>query len=244
MNLEQEAARVYTALCAGGLAVVPTVAGYGMVALEAGAVERIYALKGRPATKPCVTVTTWPIFDEIAAPMDPFVRRWLAEVTRWSPLAVVTPVDPGSRLLAALHPFVRAQCTRDATVATFHQAGPLVNRVAELAFADGRLLVGSSGNRSGSGNAYRLGEVAAGDSADVVVDVGPIPMIDGTRNATTILDLSSGRFLREGLHFGPLSASWERLEARRREGGQNVSLAPRERAGRRTSSGPDQGLLG
>ncbi len=232
MNLEHEAARVYTTLRAGGLAVVPTVAGYGMVALDAGAVERIYALKGRPATKPCVTVTTWPIFDAIAAPIDPSVRRWIAEVTRWSPLAVVAPIDPGSRLLAGLHPFVLAQCTRDATVATFHQAGPLVNRVAELAFADGRLLVGSSGNRSGSGNAYRLEEVAAGDSADVVVDVGPIPMIDGTRNATTILDLSAGRFLREGLHFAALSASWARRGARR----SAPSAAPTERPGHRGSS--------
>lgn len=215
MILEQEAARVYVSLRAGGLAVVPTVAGYGMVALEPSAVARIYALKGRPASKPCVTVTTWPIFDAIAAPIDPAVRRWVTEVTRWSPLALVAPVHSGSALLAALHPFVRAQCTRDATVATFHMAGPLVNRVAELAFADGRLLVGSSGNRSGCGNAYTLDEVAAGDTADVVVDVGPIPMPDGTRSATTMLDLSTGRFLREGLHFAALAASWARVGTQR-----------------------------
>lgn len=211
MNVERQAFRVYGILRAGGVAVVPTAAGYGLLAMEAGAVEKIYALKGRPSTKPCVTVTTWPVFDDVALPVDRDVRAWIDETIGWTPLAVIASLNPRSRLVRALHPFVREQCTQSGTIATFHRAGALVTRVAELAAADGRLVVGSSGNRSGHGNAYTLEEVPARFHADVVVDCGTLPIPGGERLATTILDLQTGRFLRQGLHFARIAASWDEL---------------------------------
>lgn len=218
MNLEQTARDVYTTLRAGGLAVVPTTAGYGLLAATPGAVARIYTLKGRPTTKPCVTVTPWEVFDDVAADIDPALRAWITRTTRWAPLAVVAPLRPSSRLLGGLPPFVRDQCTQDDTIATFHRAGAIVQRVAEIAWADGRLVVGSSGNRSGCGNAYTLAEVPARFEADRVVDVGDIPIPGGTPLATTILDLRTGRFLREGLHFAGIRASWRGHLARQAGG--------------------------
>lgn len=208
MSLEQEVTQVYAVLAAGGVAVVPTAAGYGLLAMEAAGVERIYALKGRPSTKPCVTVAPWPVFDDVAAPLAEADRRWIAATTRWTPLAVVARLRPASRLIRATDPAVLAQCTRDGTIATFFEAGELVTRVALHAYARGRLVVGSSGNRSGAGNAYTLDEVPARFEADHVVDCGRIPMPGGERLATTMLDLETGRFLREGLHFGRIAASW------------------------------------
>lgn len=208
-----DAGRVYEVLVGGGLALVPTNAGYGLLAIGAEAVERIYALKGRPAAKPCITVCTWPIFDDLVAPIAPAVRAWLTETVRWTPLAVVGAIAPSSRLLAPLAPFVRSQCTSGATIATFHNAGELVTRVAERAFADGRLLVGSSANRSGTGNTYTLDEVPTEmrTGVDAVVDAGAVPRTGDRRIATTILDLHSGRFLREGMHFDRIARSWEAL---------------------------------
>jgi tRNA A37 threonylcarbamoyladenosine synthetase subunit TsaC/SUA5/YrdC len=209
MNLEREAWQVYSTIASGGIAVVPTSAGYGILAMTRRGVERIYELKGRPTSKPCVTVTTWPVFDDVAAPIDAQVRRWIAETIERAPLAVVTRAHPRSHLLASLDPFVRAQCTRDDTIATFHQAGRLVTKVAEIACIYGRLVVGSSGNRSGSGNAYTLEDVPARHEADLVVDCGPIPAPGGAKLATTILDLPNGRFLREGIRFRQIRDSWE-----------------------------------
>ena len=218
MNVERNALRVYQTLLDDGLAVVPTSAGYGLLAMGRRGVERIYALKGRPSSKPCITVTTWPIFDDVAQPIDAPTRRWIDQTIRWTPLAVVAPIRPQSRLLAEADPFVVAQCTQAGTVATFHRAGALVTRVAALALADGRLVVGSSGNRSGTGNAYTLDEVPARAQADLVVDVGPIPIPGGARLATTILDLGTGLFLREGLHFDRIARSWERHQRQRDPG--------------------------
>jgi tRNA A37 threonylcarbamoyladenosine synthetase subunit TsaC/SUA5/YrdC len=208
MDIEREAWQVYQILGAGGVAVVPTNAGYGLLAMGPQGVRRIYEMKGRPATKPCVLVTTWRIFDDVAAPIDGDVREWIVETLRWTPLAVVTRLNPRSRMLSCLDPFVRLQGTRDDTLATFHEAGRLVTRVAEIACDEGRLVFGSSGNRSGSGNAYTIEEVPSRFEADVIIDRGPIPIPGGERLATTILDLPNGRFLREGLHFARIRDSW------------------------------------
>lgn len=216
-DIETHARLVYETLSADGLAVVPTAAGYGMLAMGRSGVARIYALKGRPGRKPCVTVTTWPIFDDLTRGVDAPTRQFIRQTLRYAPLAVIARVDPGSPLVARLDPFVLGQCTQEGTIATFHGAGALVTRVAELAFADGRLVVGSSGNRSGAGNAYTLDEVPAQREAELVVDVGPIPMPGGERLATTILDLQSGRFLREGVQFARIARAWWAHPASQRE---------------------------
>lgn len=190
----------------------PTETGYGLVAMEPEAVERIYRLKGRPREKPCVTVATLPILDDVGAEVSPAIRAWIASVSRKWPLAVVARTNLDSRLLAATPIAVRAQCTKDGTVALFFGVGPLLARVAELAFADGRLVVGSSANLAGTGNNGSLVEVPPSIRAgvDFEVDHGPARFANERRLASSLLDLPSGRFLREGVCFAEILASWER----------------------------------
>ena len=158
-RIEDDAARVYGTLLKGGLVVLPTDIGYGLVAIQESAVNRIYELKGRPLSKPCVTVANGTIFDEVTLPIEPALRRWLEDVTTRTPLAVVTQLNPDSRLLRSMSPYVVSQATQDGTIATFHAAGQLVQRVANLALADGLLVVGSSANLSCTGNNYTVEEV-------------------------------------------------------------------------------------
>ena len=181
MDIETTAQQIYDTLTTDGLAVVPTAAGYGILAMGRSGVERIYALKGRPTSKPCVTVTTWPIFDQVTCEVDPDTRGFIRQTLSYAPLAVIAQVRPDAPLLTRLDPFVRSQCTQAGTIATFHGAGALVTRVAEL-----------------------------------VVDVGTIPMPGGVRLATTILDLASGRFLREGVQFPRIAREWAEHPASRR----------------------------
>ena len=128
---------------------------------------------------------------------------------------MVGRIAPGARLLAPLEPFVRAQCTSAGTIATFHSAVDLVTAVAELALADGRLIVGSSANRSGTGNTYTVGEMPEEirGGVDVTIDAGAIPRTSSRRLATTILDLTTDRFLREGMNFERIERSWQELRA-------------------------------
>jgi tRNA A37 threonylcarbamoyladenosine synthetase subunit TsaC/SUA5/YrdC len=203
--------RTYELIRDGGLALVPTTAGYGLIGMRPAAVARIYALKGRPRSKPCVTVATWRIFDQVTAAVDPGARAWAEQVVQHHPLALITRIDEASAPIRRLAPEVRDQCTKDGTIATFHAAGPLVCGVARLAYADGELVVGSSANRSGTGNTHTVDEVPPEmrAAADLTIDHGCTPLAHLGRVATTILDLTSGRFLREGLHFEAIRGSWE-----------------------------------
>ena len=79
-----DARRMYTLLADGGLALARTNTGYGLVAMKSDAVRRIYELKGRSAQKPCVTVGTMAILDDVATGVEPEVRGWLSRaVARW-----------------------------------------------------------------------------------------------------------------------------------------------------------------
>jgi tRNA A37 threonylcarbamoyladenosine synthetase subunit TsaC/SUA5/YrdC len=208
-RLERDAVLVYATLKAGGVALVPTDVGYGLVAMEEPAVRRIYALKGRPATKPCVTVANAAIVEQVAQPIDGATREWLAEVTRLAPLAIVTRLAQ-SALIDAMSPYVRGQATHDGTIALFYSAGRLVERVAELALAEGKVVLGSSANLSGTGNNYAFADVpdVMREDADLVLDRGPAWYANEQRLATTMLDLTSGRFLRKGIQYAQIAESW------------------------------------
>lgn len=205
-----EVERVYAVLVAGGLALVPTCAGYGLVGMGGDAVERVYALKGRPSTKPCITVATAAVLDGVTTGIDPDVRDWILATTRSAPLAVVAPLRSDAPAIERLEPAVRRQCTSDGTIAVFLNAGVLVTALAERAWAEGRLVVGSSANRSGAGNAYAPSEVtdAIRRGVDCVVDVGEVPRATPERLATTLLHLGSGRFLRRGIAADAIERSW------------------------------------
>ena len=100
MDIEQQTTRVYDTLRAGGLAVVPTNAGYGLLAMGARAVERIYALKGRPASKPCITVTTWPntAVAGIAVPSSEPFTQFVAREDRETPKSGGCPEPSSARM--------------------------------------------------------------------------------------------------------------------------------------------------
>jgi tRNA A37 threonylcarbamoyladenosine synthetase subunit TsaC/SUA5/YrdC len=209
-TLEQDARRVYDVLRSGGVALIPTNVSYGLVAMEDDAVRRIYELKGRPSSKPCVTVTDAEIYDDVASPLDPIVRSWLDDIVTQTPLAVISRLNANSRLLAALSPYVFSQVTQDGTIATFFSAGELVQRVGELALADGRLVVGSSGNVSGAGNNSTFDAVPASirEGVDLALDWGPVRYANDQRLSTTILNLLTATFLRQGVNYAQIEQAW------------------------------------
>jgi tRNA A37 threonylcarbamoyladenosine synthetase subunit TsaC/SUA5/YrdC len=209
-RFEQDAASAYRALRAGGLVLLPTDVGYGLVAMQDSAVEQIYQLKGRPLSKPCVTVANGPIFDRLVRGVAPGVRDWLGGIRAHSPIAAITELDADSRLLASLSPYVRDQATHDGTIATFHSAGRFVVRVAELALADDLLVVGSSANLAGTGNNYAFESVPESmrRAAALIIDHGTARYVNDRKLASTILDVRTGTFVRRGIHFAEIERSW------------------------------------
>jgi tRNA A37 threonylcarbamoyladenosine synthetase subunit TsaC/SUA5/YrdC len=214
---DADARRMYTLLADGGLALARTNTGYGLVAMKSDAVRRIYALKGRSAQKPCVTVCTMAILDDVATGIDPETRSWLATAaSRW-PMAVIARTNARSTLLASFEPFVASQCTKVDTIATFFGVGDLIAGTATIAYGNGQLIVGSSANLAGTGNNYTLDSVpdSIRRAVDLEFDYGVAPFTADKKLASTILDLTKETFQREGVAFAEVEASWREFVASR-----------------------------
>lgn len=217
INIETDARRMYTLLADGGLALARTNTGYGLVGMKSDAVRRIYELKGRASEKPCVTVGTMEILDDVAIDVPSDVRAWLAETVQTYPMALIARTNQRSVLLSSFEPFVASQCTKADTIATFFGVGELIARTAMIAKERGQLIVGSSANLAGTGNNYTLDAVpdSIRNAVDLEFDYGPAPFQSDRRLASTILDLTRGTFQREGVAFAQVAASWQAfLDAR------------------------------
>lgn len=180
-----ELAAACRALAAGGIVAYPTEAvfGLGCDPADGAALERLLALKGRPADKGLIVIA-----HDLAA-----VEPWLAPLEP-ALRARVEPTWPGPvtwLLPAAADCPQRLRGDHD-TLAVRISAHPVA---AALCRAWGGALVSTSANRAGGEPAHDAAGVRAlfGDAVDLVVD-GPT----GDRERPTpIRDARSGRTVRE-----------------------------------------------
>lgn len=161
---------------AGGVAVFPADTVYGLACdvEDAAAVERLYALKGRPPDKPAAVMF---FAREDLPPIPHGAERLLP-----GPVTLLVP-NPARRFPLACGP------TPEVLGVRLPAATPLDGaRVAVLQ---------SSANHAGGPDARTVGEVPADvrDGADLVLDAGPLP---GT--PSTVVDLTGEhwRIVRHG----------------------------------------------
>jgi L-threonylcarbamoyladenylate synthase len=157
-------------VAAGGVVVLPTDTVYGLAcdAADAGAVDRLYALKGRPREKPAAVL--WGDVDAALADLDELGPRTRAAVRALlpGPVTVLVP-NPGGR-----YPLAGGEA--------------LGVRVPASRLGLSRPLLQSSANESGGPDPRRLDEVPAAirAGADLVIDGGDLP---GT--PSTVVDLTA-----------------------------------------------------
>jgi L-threonylcarbamoyladenylate synthase len=161
-HLPAAAAAVREALSRHGVVALPTETFYGLAVdpADAAAVARVFAIKGRDATKALLVVAADLEQAAEVAVLDPARRSALAAV--WpAPLTVVLPLR---RALAA---------AGGETVAVRVPAHALLRSL----LARVGLLTATSANRSGAPPAATAGEVVAalGADVDLVLDGGPTP---------------------------------------------------------------------
>ena len=177
--------RAVAALLAGEAVVVPTDTVYGVAAVPTvpGAVDRLYALKGRPADMPIAVLVA--NVEQVRALADlPDLALRLAGAFWPGPLTLVVPRRPGLDLPLG---------GSDATIGVRWPDHPLI---ARLATAVGPLAT-TSANRSGEPTPATAAEAAASLVGEVaaVLDGGACA---GT--ASTVVDVTGPepRVLREG----------------------------------------------
>jgi len=176
-------------LAAGGVVAYPTETFYalGVSVFDTSACRRLFALKGRPASKTLPAILAGIVqLELVASEISPEVRR-LAERFWPGPLTLVIPAR--------------------ASVAAASEGGTLAVRVSGLALARELAeafgpLTSTSANRSGEPAPTTAGEVftrfaaGEGEGINLVLDGGSTP----GGPPSTIVDVSAGvpRLVREG----------------------------------------------
>jgi tRNA A37 threonylcarbamoyladenosine synthetase subunit TsaC/SUA5/YrdC len=207
----------------GGLILVKGDIGYGLFGISRSAIATMYRIKGRQQSNPCIFVGNLELMDEIAVIDQPEVRKWIAETAQWTTLAVVLPARTSSPYLESMDPWVRERSVTRGSLAIFLRTGPYVEQLIARAFSEGWVFVGSSANKSLTGNVFRFDELPPEivQGADLAVDHGVAALINPERRATTMVNFTNWTIRREGVNHQQIRTSFEQLKK---------SLAPRAQA--------------
>ena len=202
-NEQADAARVYEVLAGGGIGIVPTDVGYVIVACDPEAIWKIFEAKRRKPDKlnaVCGCREMHMALHDVADER----RDIVAAITERGglPLGTAAKVRLDHPAMAALRADVLEQTTDRGTLAMLLNAGAVMDELARIAFADGRLVIGSSANVSLRGVKFRAGDIEREvlDAADIVLDRGLMRWHRYERSSTMI-NVSDMRVIRYGSCF-------------------------------------------
>jgi tRNA A37 threonylcarbamoyladenosine synthetase subunit TsaC/SUA5/YrdC len=194
-------------IAAGDLVLLKGDIGYGLFGTTDRAIRKMYALKQRPYTNPCIVIGNVAIARDVGVASHPQVWDWIERAAAWTTIAVVLPVNPASVLLPALPAWVHGQTVTNGTVAVFLRTGPYLDVVVQRAFERRVMFVGSSANPSFTGNLYAFDDLPREfiEGVDFYLDHGRCSYANPERMATTIVNFSNWTIKRRGVN-------WERIE--------------------------------
>lgn len=200
---QRDAARVYDVLGGGGIGIVPTDVGYVIVACDPEAIWRIFEAKRRKPEKlnavcGCreMHLTLHDLPDDRRAIVSAITEE------HGLPLGTAAPARLEHPALARLRGDVLEQTTDRGTLAMLLNAGPVMDSLARMAFADERLVIGSSANVSLRGVKFRVEDIEQEirDAADIVLDHG-LMRWHLYRRSSTMLEVGEMRVIRYGSCF-------------------------------------------
>ncbi|CAK7221748.1 hypothetical protein SBRCBS47491_004633 [Sporothrix bragantina] len=204
-NVKADAQRTLEVLQAGGLALMPTEVGYGLIAASAEALDRSFAAKKRKPSHTQGVVGTLAVHQELhmlpAKTID--MIRVLHEDLDLS-FGIVAPFDKSSKTLQQQSPATLANVTKeDGTMAVYVGGSALLRELGRLSDAAGVLLLGSSANVSGSGQKFSIETMDPEilEAADVIVDYGLQRYHVYGGRASTILDFANMKVVRMGSSY-------------------------------------------
>ncbi|CAG7935899.1 unnamed protein product [Penicillium olsonii] len=199
-NVCADAERVYQVLESGGVVILPTEVGYGLMATSAEAIDRAFAAKRRRPGHAQGIYGTHELHRELHV-LDERrfeMTRVLVEDLDMSFMAVA-PSRDDHHLLQALSPQTRSKITKNGTIAMFISCSSLLKEICKLNATSGQLMVGSSANVSGGGQKFRVEDIEdeLKEAADLIVDYG-LQRYHVYGRASLIMDFGEMTVLRMG----------------------------------------------
>ena len=205
---EIEIQRAYETISLGGLAIIPSRVGYALLGNSEESIRKMYELKGRPLSKPCIVLTTAPMLDEIAM-IPPFAREVIHTIEKEKLLCGFILPRKDNSIYQSLSTWTSAYSQKNGTSCFVINAGDYVEYLTKKSIEDKIIVVGSSANASGTGNerifsrlpeSIRTGiDCAIEDDAFVKRESSP-----DSREQGVIVDCTTGKMMivRKGQFYG------------------------------------------
>jgi hypothetical protein len=142
-KLRAEVTRLFEAMAAGGIGIVPLDVAYAVVATTPGGIRRIFEVKRRSYEKPSGMFGGWRLSREVHL-MDERRHAMVRELVEEEriPFSVVAPFRAEHPLFAAVDPFVMQNSSKGGTLDMLINAGQFHDAIAEGAIARGTAVFG------------------------------------------------------------------------------------------------------
>ena len=188
-DYDGDARRAMDVVLGGGIAIIPTSVGYVILATTTDAINQTIAVKRRGPTKLNAVVGCAAMHAALHV-LDGHNRLIVRAITDDYdlPMGTVAPADLTHPMLRNLDAGVLERTTMGGTLAMLLNAGPLMDRMAQLSFEANTLVVGSSANLSLQGTKFCVEDIEQEviDAADLVIDYGLMRWANYKKSSTMI----------------------------------------------------------
>ena len=202
-DYEGDAKRVYEKLIAGGIGIIPTDVGYVILGTTSEAIWNIFKVKKRKPEKLNAMCGCAEMHRDLHILGDQG-RAVVSAITEAYdlPMGTVAPGRADHPALASLDKDVYEQTTDNGTIAMLLNAGPILDSLARIAFAENRLVIGSSANVSLQGVKFRAEDIEPEilEAADIVIDYGLVRW-NKYGKSSTMINIDQMKVVRYGSCF-------------------------------------------
>lgn len=202
-----DAKRAMNVVLGGGIAIIPTSVGYVILAATTEAINRTIAVKQRGPSKLNAMIGCAAMHAALHV-LDGRNRRIVRTITQDYdlPMGTVAPADLDHPMLRTVDAAVLERTTLDGTVAMLLNAGPLMDKMAQLSFEANTPVIGSSANLSLQGTKFRVEDIEQDviDAADLVIDYGLMRWAN-YRKSSTMINVHDFSVVRYGSCFDLIS---------------------------------------
>jgi len=210
-QLRADIGRLFDALGAGGVGIVPLDVAYAVVATTPSGIRRIFEVKRRSYDKPSGMFGNWRLSGEIHL-MDERKHAMVREIVEEErvPFSVVAPFRADHPLFAGVDPFVMKNSSKGGTLDMLLNAGQFHDAIAEGSIARGAAVFGSSANVSLTGSKYQFQDIEQPVRAAAAVhfDYGKSKYAHQDGLSSTIVDFTDFSVVRVGHCFDQLAKAF------------------------------------
>lgn len=203
-NVKSDARRIFEVLRSGGVALVPTEVGYGLMASSTEAIQKAFAAKRRRPGHAQGVIGSLKLHRELHILPDEKLEmvRVLHQDLDMS-FGIVAPFHSEHPILQQLTPATMANTTQNDTLAIYVGGSSLLMELGRLNDEAGQLMLGSSANLTGTGQKFRVEDVdpEIKEAADIIVDHGLQRYHIYGGRPSTIIDFGNMKVLRMGSSY-------------------------------------------